>query len=189
MKYHELARITNWMTFSWSHWLQINITSCPVLLTQKAAFQFQSCPFAWSRTGSLCINLGPSLDSGTNECLKLNLRQLGCLLYVIGFLDGSNGHNSGWMRGNVGGLGKCNEGTWTEESQMFHQTVWIIRYHSILRWEPVQHHKLAFPPSLFSPLRSSHGRRFDSRRERDLLHNALRHGCFRVKIQTSGSEN
>lgn len=54
--------------------------------------------------GPLYINLGPSLDCGTNECLKLNLRQLGCLLYVIGFWMDQMVTAQAWMRGNVGGI-------------------------------------------------------------------------------------
>lgn len=62
------------------------------------------------------------LTGGTNEWLKLNLRQLGCPLDLIGLLNGSNGHNSGpRMRGNVGRPCRMR----SEESQMFHQAVLV----------------------------------------------------------------
>lgn len=58
----------------------------------------------------------------------------------------------------------------------------VITYHSVSAGTRQLKH--AFPPLLFSFLHY-----LDSHRERDLLYSTLRHGCFRVKIQMSGSEH
>lgn len=72
------------------------------------------------------------LTGGTNECLKLNLRQLGSPPDVIALLNGSNGHNSGpRMRGNVGGL----RGMRSEESQMFHQALLVNAAAQCFLWD------------------------------------------------------
>lgn len=88
-----------------------------------------------------------------------------------------------WMRGNVGGLRDA-----TRELGLRSPRCFIKQFGNNIsqcfRWDPAAQTCISSSPLFLSSL---HG--LDSHRERDLLYSTLRHGCFRVKIQMSGSEH